>query len=286
MEVNMNALLEKALASRWIAGYHLEDAIELTEKLNSKGMSTLINFLGEDALERQQIKEAVKTYAKLIKEIKIKKLDASISIKLTQIGLSIDYQTMLPNYTKIVKLAKKNNIFVWLDMEEPKFIDQTIKAYGTVSKHNNTGICIQAYLKRSKSDVEALIKKKAKIRLVKGAYHLSPETALKTKREINHNYLQIMRMLFERSNNFMIATHDSKIIKQAINLNKKYKRNIIFAMLNGIRNRYAEHLVEKRMNFAMYVPFGKDWIGFSYRRLTEQKHLLLILRSLFENQTI
>ncbi len=283
--MNISAALEKIFAGRWVAGYYPEDALQRTKLFNSKGMSTLINFLGENA-KSSQINESVSIYMEIIGEIKKRRLDASISLKPTQIGLYLSYKRMLSNYIKITKFAKQSNVFVWLDMEEPKYVDDTIRAYKRTMHHGNTGICIQADLKRSMSDVETLIRHRAKIRLVKGAYQIKDDTAFSSRRSINHNYMQIMELLFQKSNDFMIATHDSRIIEEAERLNKKYKKRVQFAMLNGIRNKYAKYLAHHCQKVAVYVPFGRDWIAFGYRRLVEQRHITLILRSLFETQSI
>jgi proline dehydrogenase len=284
--MNLNAGLEKLFAGRWIAGYYPKDAIDRTKFLNSKGISTLINYLGEDFSNITKVRDAVSTYMELIDQIQYNKICAYISLKPTQIGLCISYNLMLSNYIKIVKHAKSKGIFIWFDMEAPETVNDTIKAYKSAIKYGNTGICIQSYLKRSGRDISELIKKKGKIRLVKGAYHLKTNEVFKSHRQVSHNYRILMEKLIKSSNNFMLATHDSQMIDQAIKLNKKYKKNITFAMLSGIRNKYARYLVEHRHKVSLYVPFGSDWIGFSYRRLIEQRHMKIIVRSLFQSQKI
>jgi len=284
--MNLNASLEKSLAGRWIAGYYPEDALERTKLFNSKHISTIINFLGEDIQERKKISNTVKTYIWIIKEIKNRRLKAGLSVKPTQLGLNISYNLMYSNYLKIVRQAKKSGVFVWFDMEGAKNVDSTIKAYKRAMHNGNTGICIQAYLKRSEKDAESLLRSHAIIRLVKGAYKADPELSFKSKRDINRNYLRIMRELFYKSKRFMIATHDSRIIEEAIKLNRKYKRNVIFAMLNGIRNKYALYLSKSGQKVMVYVPFGEEWFSYGVRRIAEQGHLSLIIRSLFEKQEL
>jgi proline dehydrogenase len=176
--MNVDAEIEKLLAGRWIAGYYAQDAIERTRIFNSHGISTLINFLGEELFDPTKVEKTVSTYVNLIKAIKKNKLDASISLKPTQIGLNISYKLMLSNYLKIAKTAKQNGVFLWLDMEAQDKIDDTIKAYKNAIKYQNTGICIQSYLKRSEADIDDLMSQKAKIRLVKGAYTAKLDTAI------------------------------------------------------------------------------------------------------------
>lgn len=284
--MNLSAGIEKSIAGRWIAGYYPEDAISRTKLLNSKGISTMINFLGEDTRETNKIKDAVDTYLWLIKRIESSRLNASISVKPTQLGVCISYNRFYSNYLRILKQAKTADITVWFDMESPENIDATIKAYRSSMRYGNNGICIQSYLRRSMNDVQNLLEYNPRIRLVKGAYTVSSDLCFKSSREINSSYLQIMRLLFRRTRRFMIATHDSRIIEQAIRLNKTYKKEITFAMLNGIRNKYAMHLVRSGQKVSIYVPFGSDWLGYGLRRLTEQRHISLIVRSLLESQEL
>ena len=284
--MNPNAFIEKIFAGRWIAGYSIDDAIEKSKMFNQHGISTLINFLGENVTEKKEVNNSIETYIRLINQIKKEKVSASISIKPTQIGLLVGYKFFLSNYLKLAKLAKMNKINLWLDMEEPEYVDSTIKAYKSSIKYGNTGICIQSYLKRSEKDVKELVKYNCKIRLVKGAYTIKTGESFKSRRSVNHNFMKLMKTLFEKSDNFVIATHDTRIVEEAIKLNKICKKNVTFAMLNGIRNRYAKYLVENKQKVMIYVPFGKDWMGYSLRRLTEEGHLSLILRSLFERQTL
>lgn len=283
--MSINAELEKLFAGRWIAGCYPEDAIKRSRLFNSRGISTMINFLGEEKIKKEEIRETFDTYIQIIKMIRKEGLDSSISIKPTEIGLSVSYQLFLSNYLKLSKFAKKNKVFVWLDMEASEDVDSTIKGYEKAIEYGNTGICIQAYLKRSESDIARLIKKGAKIRLVKGAYNIKSDAAFKTHSRISHNYKVLMLMLFQRSKSFMIATHDSRIIDEAIQLNRKYGRDVTYSMLNGIRNKYALYLA-RNQKVAVYIPFGSDWISYGYRRLIEQRHLSLILRSLLNSQSI
>lgn len=284
--MNVSAFLEHVLAGKWIAGYYPQDAVNRTLTFNSRGLSTMVNYLGEELHDKTKINEAVNVYIELVRTIWKRKLRAAISVKPTQIGLRLNYKLMVHNYKKIVKYAASNGVFVWLDMETLDCVDPTIKAYNSITKHRNTGICIQAYLKRSAKDADALIHRGAVIRLVKGAYKADERVAYETRGETDINYMRIMRMLFSKSTRFMIATHDSRILNEARKLNHKYKKHLEIGMLNGIRNRYALHLSKSKENVSIYVPFGSDWLGYGLRRITEQRHLSLILRSSLEKQEI
>ncbi len=277
---------ERWMAGRWIAGPGINDALERANAINKKGISVLINYLGEGFTARTDVNDAVETYLKLIKEMERGWVKGDISVKPTQIGLSISYRLMMENYIKIIERAKRSGIFVWLDMEEPRHVPAVLRLYGEVGIHGG-GICIQACLKRSLDDVKAVVREHGVVRLVKGAYGYKEGMGMINGRvEIDSNYLEIMEYLFNHSPNFMIATHDTLIIREALGLNRNHKRNVTYAMLNGINNRAAKDLAAKGEKVALYLPFGTRWIGYSYRRMREAGHLRLIVGSLFRSQQL
>lgn len=284
--MKFNYLLERLLAGRWISGPDLNDAINLSVKLNKKNIYSMINFLGENYKTSNEIKNNVNEYMNLIKEINKNNTHSSISLKPTQIGLLIDWPTLKMNYIKIVDAAKKYNITVWLDMEEHKYVKQTIDLYLLKVGSGNTGICIQSYLKRSMADVKLITKNNGYIRLVKGAYRESKELSFRDRDSITENYANIMRYLFKNSKKFVLATHDLNMIKLSENLNQKYNRSVTYAMLNGIRNKDAARLAQSGHKMIIYVPYGTEWFKYSYRRLRELSNLKLIIISLFNNQKI
>lgn len=280
------ALFERLFAGRWIAGPEISDAVSVARRFNGRGVAAIFNYLGEDLKDRRMVDDAMRMYAALIKRIDEDGLSASISVKPTQLGASIGYRAFIKNYRMIVKLAKAHGVFVWFDMESQSMVDTVIRAYRADMASKDTGICIQAYLTRSYEDALRLAKAGAIIRLVKGAYTESPDVAYQTKDAITANYVRIMEMLFRTSKRFMIATHDLSIVEHARKLNKRYRRDVEYAMLNGIRNPYAVSLAKCGERVSVYIPFGRAWLKYSYRRLKEAGHLSLILKSLFETQAI
>ena len=271
---------ERLIAGRWIAGESIDDALEVATTLNINGITAMINYLGEDFKDKRKIDDAIDTYLKLMKKAKEKKARISISVKLTQLGLCINKETAEKNYSRIVAAARKLGIFVWIDMEEYLYIGDTILIYESEVKKNGAGICIQSYPKRSMCDAKRIIKGKGIIRLVKGAYSASSGIAYPTRAESTDNYSRIMDYLFRNSKRFMLATHDEKMISKALALQKKSKADVSFAMLKGIRNRRAIELAEERQHVSIYVPFGSEWIAYTYRRMREFSNLKLVLRSL------
>ncbi|MEM0149331.1 MAG: proline dehydrogenase family protein [Candidatus Micrarchaeaceae archaeon] len=282
----MAGIWEKALAGRWIAGPSIRDAMALSKKFNAKNISTILNYLGEELTDREKISKAVSTYAALLEEIKMNKISASISLKPTQLGLSLSYKLFEANYARILSMARSRHIFVWLDMEGPGYISSTIRAYiGNMRGAGDSGICIQANMKRSAADIKRIAGRNGVIRLVKGAYSGSAGQCYESKEEVDDNFIKLLKYIFMHSDMFMVATHDTSMIELSKRLNIKYKKNVTYAMLNGVRNKLAVSLT-RTDKVSVYVPFGPEWVAYSIRRLKEAGHLGIILKSLLENQGI
>jgi len=276
--------LERAIASKWIAGPSINDALKRAEHFNKLGMHAIINYLGEELTSEKDVDDAVDKYVSLIREIKNNGLDASISVKITQLGLRLAKELAYKNYNKLAEFARRNKVFLWLDMEASDTVDETINAYKRQVDNGNVGIAIQAYLRRSANDIKELVKINGVVRLVKGAYSEKREIAFQRKEEINKNYERLMLYLFKNARAFTLATHDSNMIEKGLELNKKYKKEVTYAMLNGIRNDYAKSLAEQGERVAIYIPFGPKWIDYAYRRMRERGHVSLIMRSLISNK--
>ena len=283
--MDFNDIVEHIFASRWISGTRMEDAIKSSTHFNALGIRAIINYLGEDITKQEMVDSTVDTYIRLIRSIKNYNINADISVKPTQLGLSISEQEAISNYSKLVKNARLSSVFVWLDMEGEPVVDSTIKMYLSEVQQGGVGICLQAYLKRTESDLQRISKSGGIIRLVKGAYSSSKSKSFTTWEEVTRNYAKLMQMAYEQCTEFTIATHDTEMIKRSIELNKKYKRKVTYAMLKGIRNRLAVQLA-KDNKMSLYVPFGEQWISYSYRRLKEAGHLKLLLKSLFKKQGV
>ena len=288
------ALLEKLLfrvAKKWISGYTYKDAISAAKETNSKRMSAILNFLGEESIDVKQVEQTVNEYCSLLDLLKSNEIDGCISVKPTQIGLTISYEMCLYNFKQIANKAKSLGKFMWIDIESFQFVENTIAIYLELFKeYKQTGLAIQAYLKRSSSDLLHLLEEGANIRVVKGAYRESENNAFQSADKINLNFSKLMQMLFENSNDnaiFAIATHDSKLIEEAIKLSENYgniKKRFEFQLLMGICDQIKMNLVERKFKVSEYIPYGSHWLPYSIRRIRERKrNILLLARSLVQS---
>lgn len=270
-------------AKQWIAGENAIDAIYRAKNANKQNITGLINYLGEHSYLKEEIQKTVEEYIDILRYIKKEDIKSNISIKPTQLGLLISERFCYENLERIVEEAYLRENFVWIDMESSQYTQGTLKTYySLLNNFDNVGIAIQAYLKRSENDVMDLLSKNGKIRLCKGAYKESAEIAFKSKKDIYRNYSKLMKLMFEHSKNFAIATHDCKLINEAINLSKSNHRDFEFQMLMGVRNNLKLKLVHKGYRLSEYIPYGKDWLPYIIRRLYERKrNILLILKSIF-----
>ena len=270
------------IAKHWIAGETYEAAMERAEQSNANKMLGIINLLGEDVAAQDETAAATTEYLEILKAIDARKIRSCISIKPTQLGLSIDKKLFEDNLNSILSTAKLFGNFVWIDMEGSPYTADTIDSYLELrKKFDNVGVAIQSYLKRSEEDVNRILDSKGMIRLVKGAYNEKPEIAFKNKKQINENFSKLMRMMFERGEGFAIATHDEKLIEEAVELSGSRQVDFEFEMLMGIRDKKKIELAQHGYRVSEYIPYGKGWWPYSVRRIREHKsNIFLLARSL------
>ena len=293
----MERLLTR-LVKKWAAGQDMEGALIAAKSCNIKGQKAILNYLGEDNTEEERINRTTKEYSDLLERLHTEQIDGCISVKPSQLGLCISYELCLKNLKAIINRAMKFRVFVWIDMESSKYTDDTLKLYLELFAHyTEIGVVLQSALRRSASDLLHLMEVGAKVRLVKGAYHENEEIAFVHHEEINANYIKLLEMLFRRNymnNNgvddglkFAVATHDSKLIENAIKLSKTAKigiKNFEFEFLKGIRDELKRDLVEEGFRVAEYIPYGNEWLPYSVRRLSERKrNIFLLARSLVQS---
>ncbi|MDE1843742.1 MAG: proline dehydrogenase family protein [Thaumarchaeota archaeon] len=277
--------MEKVLfkiAKQWIAGDTMEEALKSARQANANGMNAILNKLGEHVTSKAQVSQTVSDYLTLVSNLRKSKITGGLSIKPTQVGLAISTKECLANLDNIIEKALQFQSFVWIDMESSEYTDDTFKIYlNLFEKYERLGIVIQANLKRTLNDLDMLLKNGAKIRLVKGAYHENSKNAYRTRHDVDENYKKLMTVLFERANEFAIATHDSKLIDLAMDLSKKHEKKFEFQLLKGIRDELKPILVKSGFEVSEYIPYGTNWLPYSIRRLKERKRNILLLGSSF-----
>ena len=287
-------LLERLLfkvSKRWIAGYSNNDAMIEAKKSNHNGMSAILNYLGEGYVEKSQIDRSVSEYITLLDLLKSNDVRGSISVKPTQIGLSVGYDKCLENFRKISEKAIQSGHFMWIDIESSIFVEDTLSIYLEILRKNrDTGVAIQSYLKRSHSDLLHLMEHSANLRIVKGAYSEEKDKAYQSINEINQNFSTLMKLVLEESvydGIVAIATHDSKLIQEALVLSWKGServKNLQFQLLKGIRDELKLQLVTNGYLVLEYIPYGEKWLQYSIRRIKERKrNVFLLARSLIES---
>ncbi len=284
-------LLPKSLvyqfAKKYIAGSELKDAVKVAKDFAKLGGKTTIDVLGEFVQSREVSLDEKEFSLKVIEKIHQDNLDSYLSIKPTSQGLGIDYNFAYENIKEVVTFANNYGIFVRLDMENSPYTDLTLKLYTDLrdSGLDNIGFVIQAYMKRSFDDVNKLKSYKPNVRLCKGIYVESSEIAYKDKEEIKDNYKKLFDFLIENNTKLGIATHDEDLILYAENQIREKnidKTRYEFQMLLGVRENRRDDLLKKGHNVRIYVPFGKDWYGYSTRRLKENPAMAgHVFKSLF-----
>ena len=284
-------LIEKFLfkiAKKWIAGDTIDDALTSSKMAYRLGRHAIINKLGEYHTSKKQIQITIDDYQKIANSFRRWKIRGAISIKPTQIGLSISQKQCYRNLEDILQRIRDAHVFVWLDMESSEHTDETIELYSSFfSKYERLGVALQANLKRTEDDLNHLIKIGAKIRLVKGAYREKSTISFRSREDVDKNYVKLMTILFKKGNEFAIASHDEKIIKKAKLLAKKYPKKFEFQLLKGIREELKSELVKKKFVVSDYIPYGTNWLAYSIRRIKERKRNILLLgSSLVQSQRV
>jgi len=268
----------RRFAMRYIAGEKLDAAVRVVKEINSKKMTGTIDVLGENVSTREESKSAVRECEEVLHSIHQNRLDANLSIKLTQFGLKIDEEFCYSNVKRLLEIASGYNNFVRIDMENSSATSATLKLYERLRSDGfeNGGVVIQANMRRSLEDVRRLIPTKTNIRLCKGAY-LEPESiAFRNREEIRLNYLKLLRMLLEGNCYVGIATHDDFLIGRAYRCIQEMnlqKSDYEFQMLHGVRTKLRDQIVANGHRLRVYVPFGQYWYAYSIRRFKENPQI-------------
>ena len=279
------------MSSRFVAGTHIGDALLATHSVNNQGMSVTLDSLGEDVTSELEAREAAQTYHQILESVAAQKLNANISVKLTQMGLQLSPELAYEITEGLARHAKEKGSFLRIDMEDSSLTQVTLdivrRVHALPELRGSIGVVIQAYLYRSRSDIEQLAADGIRVRLCKGAYKEPAEVAFPRKLDVDTNFVRLSKMLLDSPVYHGLATHDEAMIAAA----KAYatEHNIDrgrfeFQMLYGIRRDLQRALVNEGYNVRVYVPFGTRWYAYFMRRLAERPaNLLFLARNLFHS---
>ena len=269
-------------AKRFIAGITTYDSSVVFKNHLDQNFKVIANLVGENIQSVEKIETICETYAELLGSFSDS--DFSISLKLSSIGLDHEYKTTMQNLTKLVESASLNKQMIRLDMEDSKYTDQTIEVCKSI--HNDypgsIGITLQANLYRTERDLEDLKRNGISIRLVKGAYFENDQIAITDMNQIRQRFLEYSQLLIADSNvKHSIATHDEPILN-SISLNSEIK-NHRFEFLYGVRRDLQRKFINSN-EVGLYMPFGEEWVSYTYRRLKEFKNIRFVAKNLIKEK--
>ena len=282
--------LGRRVSNRFVAGTEIADAVRATQAINRAGMSVTIDNLGENVTNPDEARHSAQLYHQILDAIVTNRLDANISLKLTHMGLDVDEKLARDIVSGLVAESASMNPpgFVRVDMEGSPYTQRTLdfvhELHRVPGNAKSVGTVIQAYLKRSESDVEKLLAEGIRIRLCKGAYKESAEIAFAAKSDVDANYVKLMKVLMKSGIYHGLATHDERIVQQAkafATAEKISRDSFEFQMLYGIRRDLQQQLVRDGWRVRIYIPFGSEWYPYFMRRLGERPaNVLFIVRNL------
>lgn len=274
-----NSSFAKPLTRRFIAGNTLEEALAACQKIHQQGILITLDYLGESVRERQAAIASRDSCLAALRRIGELALPATVSIKVTQIGLDIDEGLCYENARTLVEAAKQIGSRVEFDMESSDYVDRTLRIVERL--HGEFGCVravIQAYLMRSEADIADLNRRQLPVRLCKGAYAEPPERAYQEKADVDGNYVKLAQQLLEGGAYPAIATHDDNMIAPA---RPFAKDSFEYQMLYGVRRDLQQRLVREGYRVRVYVPYGEAWYPYFMRRLAERPaNVWFILRSM------
>lgn len=277
--------------SRFMPGEHLDDALVAAQALRARSLPVVLTRLGENVAAETEADEVRNHYLGALDTIASRGADAEISIKPTQLGLDLDRERCFTRLAALVERAHQRGNFVWIDMEQSGYVDATLELCRRArALRPNVGVCLQAYLRRTAADLQALIPSGAGVRLVKGAYMEPPEVAFPGKDEVDRNFFTLASSLLDEPARgagvrAVFGTHDRRLAQSIRDLAAERGRapaDCEFHMLFGIQGREQERLAAEGARVRVLVSYGDYWFPWYMRRLAERPaNVLFVVRSLF-----
>jgi proline dehydrogenase len=263
-----------AVASRFVAGEHLDQAIAVCRDLRKDAIGAVLDHLGENVEAPEQAAQAVRDYVRAVERIRDEgDVDAYVSVKLTQLGLDFSEELVIANVEEVLRAAATANLLVMIDMESSVYVDRTLRVFRDLrERHDRVGVCLQAYLHRTPADVDALPRASI-VRLVKGAYLEPPEVAVGSRREVDRVFARLFSTMVSRGHTVHVATHDPKLLDGARRYVEReaISRSLVeYQMLYGVRRDLQTRLAADGLPVRVYVPYGTEWYPYLTRRLAER----------------
>jgi proline dehydrogenase len=296
---NMRSFSERStvgrkMSGRFVAGMSVDDVLSACERVNREGIAATLDSLGESVTTEFEARKSAAIYHQLLDAIEARKLNANVSVKLSQVGMDFNPALAERIVGEMVAHAARAKSFVRIDMEGSPYTEATIAITERLHAKfpGSVGTVLQAYLFRTDTDTDRLLRQGIRIRLCKGAYKEGPEVAFPAKADVDANYVNLMKRMVTFSNNGKgvfcgIATHDEAIVNQMrafVQQNKIDKHAFEFQMLYGVRRDLQRKLAAEGYGVRVYIPFGPEWYPYFMRRLAERPaNVLFLAKNFFKN---
>lgn len=256
------------------------DAVPVVRNLNAQGIYATLDALGESVVERSAAEAARDVYLEMLDIIQREQLRSTVSLKLTQLGLDVDPLFCKENVSAVVERARQYGNHVQIDMEDSSRTTPTIRLFEELHRTygDAVGIVLQAYLYRTKQDLQLMAALKATVRIVKGAYREPPSVAFPKKADVDRNFVELCQEYLRSGGYTCIATHDEAILdqlKEFIERQRISRERFEFQMLYGVRSQLQRELAREGYRVRVYIPVGRDWYPYFMRRLAERPANLL-----------
>jgi proline dehydrogenase len=290
----------RKMSGRFVAGMSVDDVLAACDRVNREGIAATLDSLGESVTTEAEAQKSADIYHQLLDAIEARKLNANVSVKLSQVGMDFDPALAERIVGEMVAHAARAKSFVRIDMEGSPYTEATIAMTERLHAKfpGSVGTVLQAYLFRTATDTERLLGQGIRIRLCKGAYKEGPDVAFPSKADVDANYVNLMKRMVTYSNSHSgpqqgkgvfcgIATHDEAIVNQMrafVNDNKIDKHAFEFQMLYGVRRDLQRRLAAEGYGVRVYIPFGPEWYPYFMRRLAERPaNVLFLAKNFFKN---
>ena len=266
--------LGRAVASRFVAGEHLDDAVAAARAVGRTGIGAILDHLGENVAAPEQAAAAASAYVRALDRIRDEgDLDCMVSVKLSQLGLDFSNELCRSHLERVLGAATPAATVVMIDMESAAYVDRTLAIFRELrERHDRIGVCLQSYLRRTPNDVESLPGASI-VRLVKGAYLEAPEVALPGRRDVDAAFARCFVRLLDLGHTVHVATHDPRLIEGArrhVGRTGLPWSRVEFQMLYGVRRDLQARLARGGYPVRVYVPYGTEWYPYLTRRLAER----------------